>query len=85
MSLLLFLYMILVLLIRIFIRRGFEFVNVFVMLCHYMLFYSTYVGKVVGKATRVCLLLGQWKVLSVMLFFEKHSPHGHVNLYTTFV
>ena len=30
----------------------FEFVSVFIMLCYYMMFYGTYVGKVVGKATR---------------------------------
>ena len=32
----------------------FEFVSVFIMVCHYILFYGTYVGKVVGKATREC-------------------------------
>ena len=31
---------------------GFMFVSVFFTLYHYMLFYGTYVGKVVGKATR---------------------------------
>ena len=47
--------MIFVLLIRTFFFFhvwGFEFVSVFMMLYHYMLFYGTPVGKVVGKATR---------------------------------
>ena len=48
--LLLFLYMIFVLLIRIFLMSGD--LSAFIMLCHYMLFYSTYVGKLVGKVMR---------------------------------
>ena len=52
--LLLFLYMIFVLLIRIFLISGDFSFSVFIMLCHYILFYGTYVGKVVGKATREC-------------------------------
>ena len=32
---------------------GFDFVSVFVMLCHYMLFYGTYIWEVVRKETVV--------------------------------
>ena len=45
--------MLFALLIRI-LCLGFEFVSVFAMLCHYMLFYGTYVGKLIGKSTREC-------------------------------
>ena len=63
--------MIFVLLIRIFFYVwGFEFVCVFIMLCHYMLVYGTNVEKMVGEAIMNILvtIVMTIRVGSVILF-----------------
>ena len=44
------------------------------MLCHYILFYGTHVGKVVGKATRECgCCLANASISSYVIFPEMYK------------
>ena len=76
--------MIFVLLIRIFLILGD--LSLSVMLYHHVLLYGTYVGEVVGKATRECgCCMTDVGIKCCVFFSERHSRNELVNLYTTLV
>ena len=58
---------------------GFEFVSVFVMICYCMVFYGTYVRKVVGKATRErgCCMTN----VGIRCYVNTHT-HTHTHTHT---